>query len=455
MNIYTDVNEPGRVTSRSSSVSSSEREHDSPKSTAGAGGNDENPLMKLVDAALAPNMSEVCEKKHDIRSENNIEDTRADSNKPILEDAKVIKGSVDDLMSNQDKKTTFAEYLMEVLNTEANHDVLQWMPCGTQFTITNHRKFTMDRMPELFKIRNMSSFVRKLTRWGFARVHEKESGNSDIFKHPNFQREKPELCKKIRCVNRATASNSAHLHYGSQMDSVMGNLSESLVSSRHVSEMHMMTPQRRMAPNSYPPHHTRSPYGGPRSYTPRVSPEYEKEMMPGSAFRPSRPGPPQVYSPTSSVGMTAAAEYELEQILLQRQQARAAVAFRHQHHRNSPPVTGQPLGIPIGSESERSMGSGSNRRGYSNDFINATTSSQAVTAALESLQREGDYDLDMSPREAMLRAVLQKRQQQRAASRALGGSSSGRPSPSTAPYCSHQHHGGESTALPSRGPYYR
>ena len=226
-------------------------------------------------------------KKHDIRSENNIEDTRADSNKPILEDAKVIKGSVDDLMSNQDKKTTFAEYLMEVLNTEANHDVLQWMPCGTQFTITNHRKFTMDRMPELFKIRNMSSFVRKLTRWGFARVHEKESGNSDIFKHPNFQREKPELCKKIRCVNRATASNSAHLHYGSQMDSVMGNLSESLVSSRHVSEMHMMTPQRRMAPNSYPPHHTRSPYGGPRSYTPRVSPEYEKEMMPGSAFRPS------------------------------------------------------------------------------------------------------------------------------------------------------------------------
>lgn len=449
MNAQADANEQSMVVARQSpnAIPSSD---------------DENPLMKLVDAALAPNCSEGSDKVQDECSGEKMEPDTIEtcdsstkepdnSSKPTLQDAKVIKGSVDDLVTNQDKKVTFAEFLMEVLNNEENHDVLQWMPCGTQFTITNHRKFTMERMPELFKIRNMSSFVRKLTRWGFARVHEKETGNSDIFKHNNFQRDKPELCRKIRCVNRATASNSAHLEYGRPMDSVMGNLSEVSVSSRHVSDRHMMTPQRRMISGSYPPHHTRTPYGGPRHYGPRVSPEYEKEMMPGSAFRPSRPGPPQVYSPTSPVGMTAAAEYELEQILLQRQQARAAAAFRHQHQRHSPPVGGHHLGMPMGTGSERSMGSGSDRNPYSNDFLSATTSGHVVSSALESLQREGEYDLDMSPREAMLRAILHKRQQQRVAARALGGG--GRPSPSTAHYSSHHHH--ESLSMPPRGSYYR
>lgn len=456
MNVHADTNEPGMlVASRCPNGAGS------PHTTAISSSDDENPLMKLVDAALAPNCSEGSDKvKDESTGQKVVVDAMEtdelpskepdDSSKPTLQDAKVIKGNVDDLMTNQDKKVTFAEFLMEVLNSEENHDVLQWMPCGTQFTITNHRKFTMERMPELFKIRNMSSFVRKLTRWGFARVHEKETGNSDIFKHHNFQRDKPELCRKIRCVNRATASNSAHVEYGRPMDAVMGSLSEASVSSRHVSERHMMTPQRRMIPGScYPPHHTRTPYGGPRPYGPRVSPEYEKEMMPGSAFRPSRPGPPQVYSPTSPVGMTAAAEYELEQILLQRQQARAAAAFRHQHQRHSPPTH---LGIPMGTGSERSMGSGSDRNCYSNDFI-ATSSGHAVSSALENLQREGEYDLDMSPREAMLRAILHKRQQQRAAARALGGG--GRPSPATAPYSSHHHHGVESMSLPPRGSYYR
>ena len=466
MNVQAEANEPGMVVApRSPNGAASEIARPSDKS-GDTGSDVENPLMKLVDAALAPSCSEGSDKVQDESPRQKVEadametddspSKKSDnSSKPTLQDAKVIKGSVDDLVTNQDKKVTFAEFLMEVLNKEENHDVLQWMPCGTQFTITNHRKFTMERMPELFKIRNMSSFVRKLTRWGFARVHEKETGNSDIFKHHNFQRDKPELCRKIRCVNRATASNSAHLEYGRPMDAVMGSLSEASVSSRRVSEMHMMTPQRRMAPGSYPPHHTRTSYGGPRPYGPRVSPEYEKEMMPGSAFRPSRPGPPQVYSPTSPVGMTAAAEYELEQILLQRQQARAAAAFRHQQQRNSPPVGGHHhLGIPIGTGSERSMGSGSDRSRYSNDYINVTTSGHAVSSALETLQREGEYDLDMSPREAMLRAILHKRQQQRAAARALGGG--GRPSPSTAPYSSHHHHHVvESMSMPPRGSYYR
>ena len=458
MNLSTEANEQG-VARRGSSASAGSVPPISSNAPAPAKANsdDDNPLMRLVDAALAPDQkqqearaSAADEKQAEDPSKKEPEDASRPT--PSLQEAKVIKGSVHDLVHPQEKKQTFAEYLMEVLNNEANHDVLQWMPCGTQFTITNHRKFTMERMPELFKIRNMSSFVRKLTRWGFSRVHEKETGNSDIFKHPNFQRDKPELCKKIRCVNRATASNSAHLHQHLHQlhrrpGDLMGNLSEHS-STRPVSlgEMHLMSPERRgMTSPGYhrsPPH---AAYGRPY---PRVSPEYEKEMMTQSAFRhpqhqaAGRPGAPQVYSPNG--GMSAAAEYELEQILLQRQQARVAAYRQQQAHPRGSSAPSPPQqqkqgggGVPMGSASERSMGSGSDRsRG------DPTANSQAVAAALESLQRDGEYDLDMSPREAMLRAVLHKRQQQRAAARALQAQQQGRPVPpgASAAYHQHPHH---------------
>ena len=133
-----------------------------------------SPLMKLVDAALGPNSTAVVKgvalsdnEEMKAQGTQNSDVTSSDDVKPpqLEDDAKVIRGTIHDLVSCQEKKLTFAEFLMQCLNDEANDDVLRWMPCGTQFTITNHRKFTMERMPQLFKIRNMSSFVRKLTRW--------------------------------------------------------------------------------------------------------------------------------------------------------------------------------------------------------------------------------------------------------------------------------------------------
>lgn len=107
---------------------------------------------------------------------------------------------------NNNKKQTFAELLMSVLDDPVNQEVMCWMPDGSSFTICNHKKFTMDLMPMLFNIRNMSSFVRKLGRWGFSRVHERETRNSDIFKHKNFQQHNWELCKTIKCVGREKSS---------------------------------------------------------------------------------------------------------------------------------------------------------------------------------------------------------------------------------------------------------
>lgn len=435
--------------------------------------NDENPLMKLVDAALSPNSALKAttsvekhnkietneEKGEDLEVPHAAAAAAADDGSQAPEADKVLRGTVQDLVARREK-VTFAEYLMQCLADEANHDVLQWMPCGLQFTITNHRKFTMERMPALFKIRNMSSFVRKLTRWGFSRVHEKETGNSDIFKHEYFLRDKPELCKKIRCVNRSIASEakplvSNHLMTNREM---MGNRSEASMhrAPMHPDDFHLMSPRRSMGhgvsfAQGRSPHssqYTSSPKfyshhspGHMAAHVPhrrphRVSPEYEREMLGQSSAFPSRPGPPQVYSPPSmGRTMSAAAECELEQVLLERQRARIYREQQHlqaiqqqqqhqkEHHNNQEQQTLIPRGSS--SSSRMMMNSGSDRSAMSSmsdrrfpeepDYLSTDS---AVNAALETLEREGDYDLDMSPREAMLRAVLHKRQQQRAQKRA-------------------------------------
>lgn len=192
-----------------------------------------SPFMKLVDAAAATlsydkkesmvnqdkgdleptkSCSDVANDIENMNSHSsldpNLDNDSSKSNDHHLNEEEqetvVIVGTKDDLVRHTEKKASFAEFLMNVIDDEVNNnDFIRWMPDGLSFTITNHKKFTMDRMPKLFKIRNMSSFVRKLTRWGFHRVLQKETGNCDIFQHEYFIKGKPELVKKIRCLGRA------------------------------------------------------------------------------------------------------------------------------------------------------------------------------------------------------------------------------------------------------------
>jgi hypothetical protein len=55
----------------------------------------------------------------------------------------------------------------------------------------------------------MSSFVRKLTRWGFQRAHDDATRNSDIFRHTYFQHGRPELLSKVRCVGKVSGNGNA------------------------------------------------------------------------------------------------------------------------------------------------------------------------------------------------------------------------------------------------------
>jgi hypothetical protein len=147
-------------------------------------GTNGTPLMALVDAALSDS-----ESSSPSRSNSPVRDATTSSKKDEL---------------NKDtpmEKLSFAEQLMTILDDESS-PYLRWMSDGKSFTIMNPKMFTSDELPNLFNIRNMSSFVRKLSRWGFNRYHQKETMNSDLFRHKDFRRGERKKCSKIKCTGR-------------------------------------------------------------------------------------------------------------------------------------------------------------------------------------------------------------------------------------------------------------
>jgi hypothetical protein len=104
-------------------------------------------------------------------------------------------------------------------------EFLTWMPDGKAFTIIKPKLFTKEYMPKYFSIRNMSSFVRKLSRWGFIRVHEAATRNSDIFKHPQFQRGNREKLREG--VKQHTTTTTAVAGGSKRMNSLVAKSSSS------------------------------------------------------------------------------------------------------------------------------------------------------------------------------------------------------------------------------------
>jgi hypothetical protein len=229
----------------------------------------ENPLMALVDAALDRQIKEgTSEDVSDLSSSSSSEDESLSRPStppattallvPAVSPVSVASAggsttSIEGTLGTE-KKLSFAEQLMATLDKDEFSDILTWMPNGKAFTIVDPKRFTKDHMPGLFNIRNMSSFVRKLTRWGFSRVHEKETLNSDIFKHPEFQQGKPELCRGIKCVGRTPMASSASLPRSSAAAAIVAPRAVLLpkaspkATSRPLPERKLAFPQSAMEP---------------------------------------------------------------------------------------------------------------------------------------------------------------------------------------------------------------
>lgn len=95
---------------------------------------------------------------------------------------------------------TFPVKLMECLMAHYDERYVAWLPDGRSFVIVHPENF-IDKIVSLtFKNSKYASFVRKLNRWGFARL---TSGTgTDCFYHPLFQRDRIDLAAQMLCMPR-------------------------------------------------------------------------------------------------------------------------------------------------------------------------------------------------------------------------------------------------------------
>ncbi|CAG9760361.1 unnamed protein product [Ceutorhynchus assimilis] len=100
----------------------------------------------------------------------------------------------------------FLTKLWKIVNDPETDHLIGWRQCGNTFIIHNQAQFWYELLPLYFKHNNMSSFVRQLNLYGFHKVSslencglaEKDDVKSIQFHHPYFQRDEPELLKKIK-----------------------------------------------------------------------------------------------------------------------------------------------------------------------------------------------------------------------------------------------------------------
>jgi hypothetical protein len=95
---------------------------------------------------------------------------------------------------------TFPVKLMETLMTHYDERYFAWLPDGRSFVIINPERFIEDIVCQTFKNSKYASFVRKLNRWGFARLTS--GSGTDCFYHPLFQRDRLDLAAQMLCMPR-------------------------------------------------------------------------------------------------------------------------------------------------------------------------------------------------------------------------------------------------------------
>jgi hypothetical protein len=96
---------------------------------------------------------------------------------------------------------------MKVLSTKTNADVIAWMPSGKSFSILDSKRFISDVLPGTFKQAKLSSFTRKLHRWGFLRHYRGEE--SGAYYHENFQKGRLDLVEAMTCNKQDTTQPPA------------------------------------------------------------------------------------------------------------------------------------------------------------------------------------------------------------------------------------------------------
>eukprot|EP00743_Colponemidia_sp_Colp-15_P007806 GILK01008452.1.p1 GENE.GILK01008452.1~~GILK01008452.1.p1 ORF type:complete len:419 (-),score=55.97 GILK01008452.1:275-1504(-) len=92
--------------------------------------------------------------------------------------------------------TGFLVKTYQMVSEPGSDDIISWSADGKSFLIHDPESFAKTLLPKSFKHDKLSSFIRQLNYYGFAKVY---CGSSNIweFKHPGFQKGQPELLRTI------------------------------------------------------------------------------------------------------------------------------------------------------------------------------------------------------------------------------------------------------------------
>jgi hypothetical protein len=159
-------------------------------------------LMALADAALLEYNERITPPsifEQDMISAPNIKHSDESTRNDVSPSSSERNTSIVACSIPVDQTLEFVETLRKTLDDEGQYSqIITWMPDGKAFKIVSPKQFSKEAMPNIFNIRNMSSFVRKLTRFGFTRRFDRGTRNADIFAHDEFVRSDPERASRIK-----------------------------------------------------------------------------------------------------------------------------------------------------------------------------------------------------------------------------------------------------------------
>ncbi|GAX23154.1 hypothetical protein FisN_33Lh045 [Fistulifera solaris] len=114
-----------------------------------------------------------------------------------VEDTNIKKARGLDVTPDDKEEETFPSKLMNILDNDRNYMSIRWSQDGIVFAI-QQESFEARIMGQHFPNARFSSFVRRLSRWGFERsVRAEFSMDWIVYRHPLFQRGKSNLLKNL------------------------------------------------------------------------------------------------------------------------------------------------------------------------------------------------------------------------------------------------------------------
>ncbi|KAL1919114.1 uncharacterized protein VTP21DRAFT_2496 [Calcarisporiella thermophila] len=119
---------------------------------------------------------------------------------------------------------TFVNKLYSMVEDEKNRKLISWSGVDI-FCVHNPTEFSRTILPQYFKHNNWQSFVRQLNMYGFHKVNDVFHSNPNTentweFKHPKFQRGRPDMLRFIRRKTRSSSPLYRHPSTGTTMPNI-------------------------------------------------------------------------------------------------------------------------------------------------------------------------------------------------------------------------------------------